>query len=116
VRALFGGAGGVLLKKPGVNAALSTNATAMAICSPAASRIKGHLGPFTRGLETGRLHNRLAARLIPFYKTHGRLSLLPLAGLELQPRHALHQLTGPIYHVAQQEAAVRLHVAPGPAM
>ena len=93
-----------------LNAGFRASAEVTKIVAPACKKICTALEPYLRGLQPGRLHNRLNQALRRSLAEKGRLVLSYLKGIELQREHPLEGMLKAPYHMSLDRDRVRIEI------
>jgi hypothetical protein len=94
-----------------LNAGFSASVEATKIVAPACKRILTALQPYLRGLDTGRLNNRLSNPLRQSLAQKKRLELSYLKGIELQRDHPLEDMLKVPYKIIIDKKNVSIEIA-----
>jgi hypothetical protein len=100
----------------GLNAGFKASSEITKIVAPACKRIRTALQPYLRGLQPGRLNNRLGTALRHSLSEKGRLDLSCLKGVELQREHPLEAMLTTPYRVSANKDTVRIEIPLEPHM
>jgi hypothetical protein len=102
------------VKPAGLNAGFQASSEATKVVAPASKKILAALQPYLRGLNSGRLNNRIGNALRRSLKEKNGLELSYLKGIELQREHPLEEMLQVDYHVFIDQKTVRIEVPVGP--
>ena len=94
----------------GLNAGFQASAEVTKRVAPACKRIHTALEPYLRGLQPGRLNNRLGNALRRSLAEKGRLELSCLRGVELQREHPLEAMLSAAYRIRVDRDMVRVEI------
>jgi hypothetical protein len=98
------------VKPARLNAGFQASSEVTKIVAPACKRIRTALQPYLRGLQPGRLHNRMNTALRRSLSEKGRLALSFLKGIDLQREHPLEGLLRTPYRITLDKDTVRMEI------
>ena len=91
------------VKPARLNAGFKASSEVTKVVAPACKRIRTALESYLRGLQPGRLHNRMGKVLRRCLSEKGRLALSYLKGMELQREHPLDAMLRAPYRISVDE-------------
>lgn len=103
------------VKPASLNASCQLRSDGLSLSSPAAKRLRDCLQDVFRGLDVGRAHARLGARLKKAFLEKGRFDFSYLAGYDFQKEHPMDSLLKASYtvHIIDGMVQVELPLYPG---
>lgn len=98
------------VKPAPLNAGFQASKEATKLVAPACKQIRTALEPYLRGLQPGRLNNRMGTALRHSLAENGRLELSCLKGVELQREHPLEAMLTAAYRIRVDKDTVRMEI------
>jgi hypothetical protein len=93
-----------------LNSAFQVASERTGIVSPVAKRVRKALGPYMRGLDAGRLNNRICNAFRKALKDRGKMTLSCLKGLEMQRKLPLDCMLQCDYSFQVLEKRLRIEI------